>query len=251
MKGLDYMATTNDTYESFRDIIDTAENIVFFGGAGVSTESDIPDFRSESGLYARKQNKYSPEQMLHRQFFDTHPAEFYDFYFNKIIHPDAKPNPAHLALARLEQDGRLKAVVTQNIDGLHQKAGSRHVIELHGSILRNYCTACGEAHSLDELLAHQPDVPLCRRCSSIVKPDVVLYGEGLNEKDITRAVTAIEKAQVLIIGGTSLSVYPAAGLVDYYRGHHLIIINESPTVQDTRADLILRDKIGKVFAKLI
>ena len=224
-----------------------SDNIVFFGGAGVSTESNIPDFRSTDGLY-HQQYDYPPETILSHTFFMRNTEEFYRFYKDKMLILDAKPNPAHLALARLEEMGKLKAVITQNIDGLHQAAGSKNVQELHGSVLRNYCMRCGQFYD-GEYMKHADGVPKCEKCGGIIKPDVVLYEEGLDGDTISKSVSAIAKADVLIIGGTSLVVYPAAGLIDYYNGHKLVLINRDSTPRDNRADLIIRAPIGQVFSK--
>ncbi|MCI5700488.1 MAG: NAD-dependent protein deacylase [Lachnospiraceae bacterium] len=224
-----------------------SDNIVFFGGAGVSTESNIPDFRSTDGLY-HQQYDYPPETILSHTFFMRNTEEFYRFYKDKMLILDAKPNPAHLALARLEEMGKLKAVITQNIDGLHQAAGSKNVQELHGSVLRNYCMRCGQFYD-GEYMKHADGVPKCEKCGGIIKPDVVLYEEGLDGDTISKSVSAIAKADVLIIGGTSLVVYPAAGLIDYYNGHKLVLINRDSTPRDGRADLIIRAPIGQVFSK--
>ncbi|NLA84211.1 MAG: NAD-dependent protein deacylase [Clostridiales bacterium] len=230
-----------------KELIDKSSDIVFFGGAGVSTESNIPDFRSEDGIYkAKSKYGYSPEYMLSHTFFMKHTEEFYDFYRNQMIYKDAKPNPAHYALAKLEQDGKLKAVITQNIDGLHQQAGSKKVLELHGSVHRNYCMRCSRAYSLDYILSFE-SIPLCSVCKGIIKPDVVLYEEPLNSDVLHEAVTCIRKADMLIVGGTSLAVYPAAGLVEYYRGDRLVLINMSETPYDSMANLIIREPIGKVL----
>ena len=234
-----------------KEIIDESQNIVFFGGAGVSTESNIPDFRSEQGLYHAKQvYGYAPEEILSHTFFVQHTETFFDYYKNNLIYPDAQPNQAHLALAYLEQQGKLKAIVTQNIDGLHQKAGSRKVYELHGSILRNYCMDCGAAYDLDDTLdpAHcRGSIPICPQCGGIIKPDVVLYEEALDEDCMLGAIRAIEAADTLIIGGTSLAVYPASGLIRYFRGKHLVLINKQPTPYDGKADLVIHAAIGKVM----
>ena len=224
-----------------------SDNIVFFGGAGVSTESNIPDFRSTDGLYHQKYD-YPPETILSHTFFMRNTEEFYRFYKDKMLILDAKPNPAHLALARLEEMGKLKAVITQNIDGLHQAAGSKNVQELHGSVLRNYCMRCGQFYDA-EYMKYADGVPKCEKCGGIIKPDVVLYEEGLDGDTISKSVSAIAKADVLIIGGTSLVVYPAAGLIDYYNGHKLVLINRDSTPRDNRADLIIRAPIGQVFSK--
>ena len=224
--------------------IEESSNIVFFGGAGVSTESGIPDFRSTDGLY-NQQYDYPPETIISHPFYLKKPKEFYRFNKNKMLFPEAKPNRAHMALAKLEREGKVKAVVTQNIDGLHQAAGSREVLELHGSVHRNYCTRCGRFYSLDDILKAD-GVPVCD-CGGVIKPDVVLYEEGLDQDVIQRSVEYISRADVLIIGGTSLTVYPAAGLIDYYRGSKLVLINKSVTSRDGQADLVICDSIGKVL----
>ena len=234
-----------------REIIDNSQNIVFFGGAGVSTESNIPDFRSESGLY-NAQQKYGrwPEEMLSHSFFLRHTETFFDYYKNNLIYRDAEPNKAHRALARLEEAGKLKAVITQNIDGLHQKAGSGNVYELHGSVLRNYCMDCGEFYNLDYIMDEancKGQIPKCKKCGGTVKPDVVLYEEALDDDCMMGAVGAIQKADTLIIGGTSLVVYPAAGLIRYFRGNKLVLINKQSTPYDSKADLVINDSIGKVM----
>lgn len=233
--------------EELQKIIDDSSRIVFFGGAGVSTESGIPDFRSADGIY-HQQYKYSPEQVVSHSFFMQHTEAFYDFYKEKMMILDAKPNPAHYKLAELEQAGKLTAVVTQNIDGLHQAAGSREVLELHGSVHRNYCTRCGEFYTLEDVMAAD-GVPRCS-CGGIIKPDVVLYEEGLDQKTLQKAVIYIRQAEVLIIGGTSLTVYPAAGLIDYYQGNRLVLINKSVTPMDSRADLVISGKIGEVLGQV-
>ena len=227
--------------------ISESERIVFFGGAGVSTESGIPDFRSVDGLY-NQQYDYPPETILSHTFFMRKPEEFYRFYHNKMLFPDAEPNAAHVKLAQWEREGRLSAVVTQNIDGLHQKAGSKKVYELHGSVLRNHCMKCGRFYDLDYVMK-SGGVPRCE-CGGIVKPDVVLYEEPLDDDVVAGACMAIEQADMLIIGGTSLNVYPAAGLVNLYRGHKLVLVNLSATPQDSRADLVIHERIGQVFADL-
>lgn len=231
-----------------KEWIGSSSNIVFFGGAGVSTESGIPDFRSEDGLYRQKYD-YPPETIISHSFYKRYPEEFYRFYKERMIFPEAKPNKAHLALARLEEQGKLKAVITQNIDGLHQAAGSKEVLELHGSIHRNFCTRCGEFYGLDTVM--QADgVPKCS-CGGTIKPDVVLYEEGLDTETIRKAIGYISQADVLIVGGTSLVVYPAAGLIDYYRGNKLVLINRSETAADNRADLVIHEKIGEVFGQVL
>ncbi|KIR03304.1 NAD-dependent protein deacetylase of SIR2 family [Lachnospiraceae bacterium TWA4] len=234
--------------ELLKQWIKESENIVFFGGAGVSTESKIPDFRSVDGLYNQEYD-YPPETILSHSFFMRNPKEFFRFYRNKMLFPDAMPNKAHIALAKLEQEGKLKAVVTQNIDGLHQKAGSKEVLELHGSVHRNYCMKCGKFYGLDEVLS-QEGVPTCS-CGGIIKPDVVLYEEGLDSQVIEKSLNYIARADILIIGGTSLSVYPAAGFVDYYRGNRLVLINKSATPMDSRANLVINDPIGEVLGELL
>ena len=231
-----------------QELINQHDNIVFFGGAGVSTESGIPDFRSVDGLY-NQQYDYPPETILSHSFYMRKPEEFYRFYRNKMLFPNAEPNRAHKALAKLEKMGKLKAVVTQNIDGLHQKAGSREVLELHGSVLRNYCTRCGKFYGLDAIL-NSTGVPKCT-CGGTIKPDVVLYEEGLDQETIEKSVKYIANADVLIIGGTSLTVYPAAGLIDYYRGHKLVLINKSVTPMDNRADLVISGPIGEVLGDAV
>lgn len=228
-------------------IIDESANIVFFGGAGVSTESGIPDFRSEDGLYHTKYS-YPPERILSHSFFIQNPEVFYTFYREKILYLDAKPNSAHKKLAELEKLGKLKAVVTQNIDGLHQKAGSKTVYELHGSIHRNYCVECGKAYSA-EFVKEVKGIPHCT-CGGIIKPDVVLYEESLDGRTIQSAVSAIAKADTLIIGGTSLVVYPAAGFIDYFRGKHLLVINKSETGRAVRAELSINAPIGEILEKI-
>jgi len=230
--------------ETLKQWLSESENIVFFGGAGVSTESKIPDFRSTDGLY-NQQYAYPPETILSHTFYMGRPEEFYRFYRNKMLFPDAEPNRAHKALAKLEQEGRLRAVITQNIDGLHQKAGSREVLELHGSVLRNYCTKCGKFYGLEAVLESE-GVPRCT-CGGVIKPDVVLYEEGLDQHTLQKAVYYISNADVLIIGGTSLTVYPAAGLIDYYGGKKLVLINKSVTPMDSRADLVISDPIGEIL----
>ena len=234
--------------EQLKTWIDGSDNIVFFGGAGVSTESGIPDFRSEDGLY-RQQYQYPPETIISHSFYMKNPEEFYRFYKNKMIFEDAKPNPAHLALARLEKQGKLKAVITQNIDGLHQAAGSQEVLELHGSIHRNYCTRCGKFYGLD-VVTKSDGVPKCS-CGGMVKPDVVLYEEGLDQETLQKAGDYISHADMLIVGGTSLTVYPAAGLIDYYRGRKLVLINKTVTPMDSQADLVINDKLGEVLGSVV
>lgn len=233
--------------EVLRQWIEESDNIVFFGGAGVSTESGIPDFRSQDGLYHQEYD-YPPETIISHSFYRKNPKEFFRFYKNKMVITDAKPNKAHLALAALEKQGKLKAVITQNIDGLHQMAGSREVLELHGSIHRNYCERCGRFYGLESIVQAEK-VPMCS-CGGTIKPDVVLYEEGLDQKIIEKAVNYIRQADVLVIGGTSLVVYPAAGLIDYYEGNKLVLINKSETGRDSQADLVIREPIGQVFEGL-
>ena len=237
--------------EALEKILQHSRNLVFFGGAGVSTESGIPDFRSVDGLYHQK-FKYPPETMLSHTFYETHTAEFFAFYREKLIVHGAKPNPAHLRLAKLEQQGKCRAVVTQNIDGLHQAAGSKTVYELHGSTLRNYCTHCGKffpVEFIEEAGKTGDGIPRCTACGGIVKPDVVLYEEGLDEQTIENAVNAIRQADTLIIGGTSLAVCPAAGLIRYFRGDDLVIINKQPTPADATATLLINQPIGQALGE--
>lgn len=238
----------NTSISQLREIIENSDNIVFFGGAGVSTESGIPDFRSVDGLYNMEYD-YPPEMILSHDFFVSNTEEFYRFYNNKMLVHDAEPNAAHLALARLEEEGKLRAVITQNIDGLHQKAGSENVLELHGSIHRNYCMDCGAFYDA-EYMSGCDGIAGCSNCGGIIKPDVVLYGEQLDDDTVGKAIKAIEEADVLIIGGTSLSVYPAAGFVNYYRGRKMILINKSKTPMDSRADYLVQGAIGEVFSRL-
>lgn len=230
-----------------REWIASSDNVVFFGGAGVSTESGIPDFRSVDGLYNQKW-KYPPETILSRSFFERNPAEYYRFHREKLVIDGVKPNRAHLRLAELEQEGKLKAVITQNIDGLHQAAGSRNVIELHGSILRAYCSRCRKSYP-EERINRGEGVPRCD-CGGVIRPDIVLYEEPLEQAILSRAVHYIRNADVLIIGGTSLNVYPAAGLINYYRGNKLALINLSQTPYDSYADLVIHEKIGQVFSRI-
>lgn len=227
--------------------IESSNNIVFFGGAGVSTESNIPDFRSVDGLYHQKYD-YPPEKILSHSFFLSHPEEFYRFYKDKMVYINAKPNDAHKILAQWEQEGKVKAVITQNIDGLHQKAGSQKVLELHGTVYKNYCMRCGKEYELEWML-EQEGVPHCS-CGGIIRPDVVLYEEGLDQKVVQDAVSFIEEADILIIGGTSLTVYPAAGLIEYYKGNKLVLINKSMTPYDKEADLRIEGSIGEVFGQV-
>ena len=237
--------------EELTKILRNSNNIVFFGGAGVSTESNIPDFRSSNGLWNEKLKiNFTPEQLVSHTFFMRYPEEFFKFYKDKLIYPEAKPNAAHIALAKLEKMGKLKAIVTQNIDGLHQAAGSKNVFELHGSVLRNYCMKCHAFFDEKFILASE-GIPTCPKCGGKVKPDVVLYEEGLDNDVITGAVRAISQTDTLIIGGTSLVVYPAAGLIDYFRGKNLVLINKSSTSADNKANLVIHDSIGKVLGEAV
>ncbi len=252
------MGETKDTdsqardIETFRSWIDQtlAGGMVFFGGAGVSTESGIPDFRSPDGLYSQTY-QYPPETMVSHSFFVEHPQEFFEFYFDRMIALDAKPNRAHQKLAKLEEAGTCSAVITQNIDGLHQAAGSKNVLELHGSVLRNTCTGCSAPYTLERVLelheAASDGVPRCPDCGNVIKPDVVLYEEPLDQQVLEDSVAAIEQAELLVVAGTSLAVYPAAGLLGYFSGDHLVIINRTPTPQDARADLCISANVGEVF----
>lgn len=236
----------------FSKLISDSENIVFFGGAGVSTESGMKDYRSEDGLYNTvKKYKVSPETILSRSFFESHPDIFYDFYYNYFLNTSAKPNRAHFALAKLEQEGKLKAIITQNIDGLHQKAGSKNVIELHGTVLRHYCTNCRSMMSDEQVRELKGQIPKCEKCGHIVKPYVVLYEEPLNERVIESAVNAISSADLLIIGGTSLSVYPAASFIRYFSGENIVLINRGETQMDSRATLVFRESIGEVLSEAV
>lgn len=234
----------DEKLEQLRQWMKESSRIVFFGGAGVSTESGIPDFRSVDGLYNQKY-QYPPETIISHSFYVRNPEEFYRFYKDRMLFPDAKPNAAHLALAKLEAQGKLKAVITQNIDGLHQAAGSKEVLELHGSVHRNYCTRCGKFYDLDYVM-HSEGVPKCS-CGGVIKPDVVLYEEGLDSDILERSIRYIRTADMLIIGGTSLVVYPAAGLIDYYRGSKLVLINKDATARDSQADLVINGRIGEVL----
>lgn len=242
------MKNLQESINELKAIIEKYDNIVFFGGAGVSTESGILDFRSVDGLY-HQQYDYPPETILSHSFYRSNPKEFYRFYHNKMLFPNAKPNAAHLKLAELETQGKLRAVITQNIDGLHQAAGSKVVLELHGSVLRNYCERCGMFHDLQYVMDYS-GVPHCKECDGPVKPDVVLYEEGLDQKTINSSVNYIRNADVLIIGGTSLAVYPAAGLIDYFTGEKLVVINKAPTPRDQHADLLIQGPIGEVLSQI-
>ena len=237
----------DEKLEQLKQWIEDSSNIVFFGGAGVSTESGIPDFRSVDGLY-NQQYDYPPETMISHSFYKRYPEEFYRFYKDRMLFPQAQPNAAHKALAALESQGKLKAVITQNIDGLHQAAGSREVMELHGSVHRNYCIRCGQFYGLDYVIQSE-GVPHCE-CGGVIKPDVVLYEEGLDSRILQKSIDYIRSADVLIIGGTSLVVYPAAGLIDYYRGNKLVLINKSATSRDSQADLVISGSIGQVLGNV-
>ena len=234
--------------EQLQAMIDESNRIVFFGGAGVSTESNIPDFRSATGIYHQKY-KYSPEQVVSHSFFMKYPEAFYEFYKDRMIYPDAKPNETHLVLAKMEKLGKLKAIVTQNIDGLHQLAGSQNVYELHGSILRNYCLKCHTFYPLEKIIA-STGIPHCDKCGGIIKPDVVLYEEGLDEDVLMNSIRVISQAEVLIVGGTSLVVQPAASLLRYYRGNKLILVNKSTTPYDQEANVVLHESLGKIFKEI-
>ena len=231
----------------FKNWLEASAHIVFFGGAGVSTESGIPDFRSTEGLYNTKY-KYPPETILSHSFFIKHTKEFYEFYREKMVFHDAEPNITHIKLKELEDRGKLSAIITQNIDGLHQKAGCSNVLELHGSIYRNYCMDCNQQYSLEDILL-QKDIPYCR-CGGVIKPDVVLYEEPLNEAVIRDAIRYVRNADMIIVGGTSLSVYPAAGLIDYYHKNRLVLINKSETTFDSRADLLMNASLGEIFSEI-
>lgn len=237
-----------DKTEQLKEMLANSTNVVFFGGAGVSTESGIPDFRSVDGLYNQKYD-YPPETILSHSFYMSRTEEFYRFYHDKMLCLDAQPNAAHRKLAELEQAGKLKAVITQNIDGLHQMAGSREVMELHGSVHRNYCRKCAKEFDAQYMKEHT-GVPLCDECGGDIKPDVVLYEEGLDAQTMQKSISYIARADVLIIGGTSLAVYPAAGLIDYYNGNKLVLINKSPTPMDRRADLLIQGSIGEVLGQI-
>lgn len=235
------------TFEELQKVIDESEKIVFFGGAGVSTESGIPDFRSVDGLYNQKYD-YPPEEILSHTFFEHNTEEFYRFYKDKMLCLDKKPNKAHYKLAQLEQAGKLTAIVTQNIDGLHQAAGSKNVYELHGSVLRNYCRKCGKFHSAG-YMKQSVGVPKCE-CGGVIKPDVVLYEEGLDDKTVSNALTAIQNCDTIIIAGTSLTVYPAAGFVRYFRGNNIVLINRAETSFDNSANLVFHEKVGELLDKI-
>lgn len=237
-------------YEQLKQIVKESKGIVFFGGAGVSTESNIPDFRSDSGIYQKQKYPYPAEQMISADFFYHDPQKFYDFYFHEMIYEKALPNKAHEALTSLEQEQKLRAVVTQNIDGLHQKSGSKMVLELHGSIHRNYCTLCHAFYDLNEMLKFKSSLPICQKCGGLLKPDVVLYGEALDQNIVSQAIKYIANADTLIVGGTSLVVYPAAGLIEHFKGRHLVLINKDITPMDDKADLCIHESIGSVLAEI-
>ena len=239
-----------DAVKQFLQMLGESDNVVFFGGAGVSTESGIPDFRSVDGLYHQKYD-YPPETILSHSFYVRNTEEFYRFYREKMLCVGAEPNVTHRKLAELEAAGKVKAVITQNIDGLHQRAGSRKVLELHGSVHRNYCRGCGKGFDMEYVLRHAEKVPRCDACGGDIKPDVVLYEEGLDQRTLEEAVFYISGADMLIVGGTSLAVYPAAGLIDYYRGTKLVLINKSATPYDSRAALVIAENIGEVFRKTV
>ena len=244
----------NQNVQQLHELLKRSSHIVFFGGAGVSTASNIPDFRSDEGLYSGKEQKkypYPPETMLSHTFFVRHTEQFFEYYFDKMVYPDAKPNPAHIALAKLEEMGKLSAVITQNIDGLHQQAGSKRVYELHGSVHRNTCQQCGKHYSLQEMLQWKgKGVPRCS-CGGVIKPDVVLYEESLDSDVLEKAIRHIMAADLMIVGDTSLAVYPAAGLLQYYDGLDLVLINKTETPYDRRASLIIREPIGQVMSEAV
>lgn len=241
----------NEKIKRLSKIVRDSKHIVFFGGAGISTSSGIPDFRSSDGLYSKKLNRnFTPEQAVSHTFFLRYPEEFFDFYKKNLVYPEVKPNDCHIALARLEEMGKLEAIVTQNIDGLHQAAGSKRVYELHGSVLRNYCMKCQTFYDVEYVVTAK-GVPKCGKCDGVVKPDVVLYEEALDDKVVSGAIHAIADADTLIIGGTSLVVYPAAGLIDYFKGKNLVLINKSETVADNRAELVIHDDIAKVMKDVL
>lgn len=246
------MNSNLNAIEQITEIIAASNNIVAFTGAGISTESNIPDFRSDKGLYGKSSlYPYPPETILSHSFFMEHTAMFYDYYRSNMIYRDAKPNSGHIALAELEKLGKIKAVVTQNIDGLHQAAGSSNVLELHGAVYRNYCIKCGKPFDLDFVINSKSKVPRCDSCEGIIKPDVVLYEEMLDDNVVKKAVSCISNAQVLLVMGTSLVVYPAAGFIDYYRGNQLILINKSETQYDLKAKYVLNESVGKVMKQVL
>lgn len=243
------MSTLEDDIALLQSLIDDSDNIVFFGGAGVSTESGIPDFRSVDGLY-RQKYKYDPETIISHDFFESNPDEFYRFYREKMLLLDKKPNAAHLFLAELEKKGKLKAIVTQNIDGLHQMAGSKNVLELHGTIHRNFCEQCGAMYDATYIKEYPEIVPKCKKCGGIIKPDVVLYGEPLDELTVTKALVKIQEADLLLVCGTSLVVYPAASFIDYFRGRNLVLVNKDLNAFDNRANYVIHQKVGELFKGL-
>ena len=236
-------------YEELQRMVDESQKIVFFGGAGVSTESGIPDFRSVDGLYNQKYD-WPPEEILSHTFFVRHTKDFYRFYRDKMLALEAKPNPAHLKLAQWEREGKLIGIVTQNIDGLHRAAGNKKVFELHGTVFINFCTECGKQFGPEFVRDYPDDIPHCDACGGLIKPDVVLYEEGLDGETLSGAISAIQRADMLIVAGTSLTVYPAAGLVRYFGGKHLVLINRDATPMDRNADLVIRDKVGQVLGSL-
>ena len=237
--------------QKLKQMIENSKSTVFLGGAGVSTESGIPDFRSAAGLYSKDNDLgYAPEYLLSHSFFANETEKFFDYYRNNLIYKDAKPNKAHIALAELEKRGKLDAVVTQNIDGLHELAGSKNVIEIHGSVFRNYCVSCGKKYDVKKVIDAK-GIPTCDACGGVVRPDVVLYEEGLNMSLLDNAINYIQNAKTLIVGGTSLNVYPVAGLLEYFRGKNLVIINKTITSYDNRADLVFRDSIGDVLSSIL
>lgn len=242
----------DEKIKTLQEYVNESNRIVFFGGAGISTESGIPDFRSVDGLYNQKWD-WSPEEILSSDFFYSNTAEFYRFYYEKLIVSGIKPNQAHYKLAELEKVGKLSAIITQNIDGLHQAAGSKNVYELHGSTLRNFCTKCGTLFDVPYIVSHKDDkgIPRCEKCGGLIKPDVVLYGEKLNQDTIEKAVASLNQADMLIIGGTSLTVYPAAGLIDYFKGDKLVLINRDPTPSDSSATLVIHASIGEVLGNIV
>lgn len=241
----------NEKIQQLSRIIKHSDNIVFFGGAGVSTESNIPDFRSEKGLYvAKKKYGYSPEKILSNTFFKNHTNIFFEYYKQNMLYLDAKPNVAHYALEKLEDMGKLKAIITQNIDGLHQKSGSTNVIELHGSVHRNFCRKCGTFYDA-EFIKNSKDIPLCKECGGQIKPDVVLYGESLNMNNIENSINYVERTNTLIVGGTSLAVYPASSIISYFRGSNIILINKTSTLYDKQFDLVINNSIGQVLDAVV
>ena len=237
------------SYEKLQQIVDESKGIVFFGGAGVSTESGIPDFRSVDGLYHQKYD-WPPEEILSHTFFYRHTKDFYRFYRDKMLALDARPNQAHMKLAQWEREGKLLGIVTQNIDGLHSAAGNKKVFELHGSVHRNYCTECGKSFSPEYIRDSHEDIPRCDTCGGLIKPDVVLYEEGLDSDTLSGAIHVIRQADMMIVAGTSLTVYPAAGLLQYFRGKNLVLINRDATPMDSNADLVIHDKVGQVLGSL-